>query len=234
MTLRLARTARPRRAGAAVAVAATLVLGLAGCGASGGGSDGAGATSTTVAKGTTSTSTGSTTTTVVATSTTVAPASTTVPPTATSAPAATTPPTTAAGGTTNGGGGSNVPLTAEQAAAKVKATGDWDVELGTYDPRARLTAVLARASGAMSAAAPEQVFFFSNGQYLGPATKTERTAISIDASSGEQVVVTYGHFAAGDPNCCPSQAPWVVTFTISGAGKLLVSGELPPEGQGQF
>jgi hypothetical protein len=55
--------------------------------------------------------------------------------------------------------------------------------MATYDPAAPLSAVEATIAGAASAAAPEQLFFFAAGRYLGTATSTPRVAISIECWS---------------------------------------------------
>lgn len=104
----------------------------------------------------------------------------------------------------------------------------WAADASAYDPTADLSYVLGNTPQG-TGSSPTQVFLFHQGQYLGTATADPRFDLRVDIDGPAALTVQWGHFAAGDPDCCPSLPPFVVHF--SWAGQLQHSGQFPSADQ---
>lgn len=187
-----------------------------------------------------SATTTSTSTPAVTTST---AAATSAPSASTVAPTSTTPATTVAPATTAAGGGCAAGPFATQAQADAfiatktvgagfRSSDHWYVfpnPKPPYDPTADLSVISATIQGA-TAASPEQAFFFHQGCYLGTATATFRVDITAEVLGPSQLRLTWQHYKSSDPLCCPTGAPWTVTFTWQD-GHLVTDGTFPPDDQ---
>jgi hypothetical protein len=71
------------------------------------------------------------------------------------------------------------------------------------------------------------VFFWHNDHFLGWNSVYESMSIlSLRSAAAGEFTVSYAHYAAADPACCPSLPPLSITYRFTGT-KLVASGTPP-------
>jgi hypothetical protein len=72
------------------------------------------------------------------------------------------------------------------------------------------------------------VFFWHNTTFIGQSADYETTAVrSLRSPAAGTFNITYAHYKASDPTCCPTLKPVKVTYGWS--GKILISNGVPPK-----
>ncbi|MCO5994782.1 LppP/LprE family lipoprotein [Actinoallomurus rhizosphaericola] len=74
------------------------------------------------------------------------------------------------------------------------------------------------------------VFFWHGTRFLGWDAVTETDAVREVTAGPGRFRVTYLHYAARDPECCPSLPPAAVTYTWQDDGRLATAGTRPQHG----
>ncbi|MCO5973334.1 LppP/LprE family lipoprotein [Actinoallomurus soli] len=74
------------------------------------------------------------------------------------------------------------------------------------------------------------VFFWHGTRFLGWDAVTETDAVRAVTAGPGSFRVTYLHYAARDPECCPSLSPAAVTYTWQDDDRLVPSGTRPQHG----
>lgn len=110
------------------------------------------------------------------------------------------------------------------------AGGGWTIESASTDP------IQAGCSGVLSWMAVDwqgihpgtHVLFFTNGTYLGTATSKPYGYTEVIGKTRNTVSVQYRWPKPEDALCCPQGGPSVVTFTLNGTS-IQAQGQFPPD-----
>jgi hypothetical protein len=71
------------------------------------------------------------------------------------------------------------------------------------------------------------VFFWHNTSFIGQSANYETTAVrALSSPAAGTFVISYAHYKASDPACCPTLKPLKVTYGWS--GHILISNGVPP------
>lgn len=98
----------------------------------------------------------------------------------------------------------------------------------SWEPDSPLNVIVATST--RGANGPTKAFFFGDGKYIGADTVRGSASESARRANGDEIVIQYGIYAAGNPDCCPTGGIDSVRFTWAD-GQLQVLDPIPPMAQ---
>jgi LppP/LprE lipoprotein len=211
------------RSSMSMALAATAIALLGGCGGVTKTVSVAGSPSSAQTTGTTATQPAGAATTPTGTTTTG-----TAPGGGTSAP--TTTRTATAPAFTEKGSGSAAPEGLPAALAVVRAHGYTAKDTSDYHPDQTLR-VLVGTGGHSNDGYDKQAFFFVDGRYIGTDSSQPSAQVSVVSQSDTEVTLAYSLYRPGDPLCCPGGGQARVRFQLNN-GRLEPLDPIPPVNSG--
>jgi len=118
-----------------------------------------------------------------------------------------------AGAPTVGATGHQLPL--KKAEAEVRSHGYFPTDVSAYGPKASLAAIVAVRMGSADQTA-QRAFFFADGRFAGNDTAKDSSGIRVAFVRPPVIGLTYALYAAGDPQCCPTDGSTTVRYRWNG------------------